>query len=108
MELITLQSEVWKRLQKQIDTIQAYFENLETQQYNDVWLNHHEVCVYLHISSRTLNRMRKAGELTYSKNRRQYFYTIRDIQSLLDSYKIESKEHYLKTLNLRAKHYLKQ
>jgi hypothetical protein len=52
--------------------------------------------------------MRKTGELTYSKNRRQYFYTIGAIQLLLDSRSVESKAQYLETLVSKAKHYLKQ
>ncbi|MGY0426772.1 MAG: helix-turn-helix domain-containing protein [Polaribacter sp.] len=108
MELITLQSEVWKQLQSQIEAIHKHFEIPEEETYKNVWLNHHEVCVYLKISSRTLTRIRKAGEITYSENRRQYFYTIGAIQELLDKRAVSSKDDYIEALVAQAKHHLKQ
>lgn len=109
MELITLQSDVWKQLQAQINTIHQHFQPpKDSELYKNVWLNHREVCEYLHISSRTLTRMRKAGEITYSENRRQYFYTIGAIEELLNKWAVPSKEEYLKNLTDQAKTYLKQ
>lgn len=109
MELITLQSEVWKQLQTQLQAIQNHLKQpKDSELYKNVWLNHKEVCKYLHISPRTLTRMRKAGEITYSENRRQYFYTIGTIQELLDKRAILSKDEYLKRLTNHAKKHLKQ
>lgn len=109
MELITLQSAVWEQLKAQLDAIHNQLkQSKENEIFKSVWLNHHEVCEYLHISPRTLTRMRKAGELTYAENRRQYFYTIGSIQDLLDKRVILSKEDYLINLTTQAKKHLKQ
>lgn len=109
MEVITLQSEVWQQLQRQIETIHEHFKKTnDSETYKNVWLNHHEVCACLNISSRTLTRMRKAGEITYSENRRQYFYTIGAIHDLLDKRAVLSKNDYLKALTNQAKKHLKQ
>ena len=40
----------------------------EPIEWDSLWLNQKEICQYLHLSEKTLWRMRKRNEITYSKN----------------------------------------
>ena len=62
MNIITVDEEVWKHLNERLKAISEYILKLEDTSYDSLWLNNHEVCQYLHISEKTLWRMRTNGQ----------------------------------------------
>lgn len=110
MEIITVESKVWKQLNAKLQYILECLNRQETNEnsYDDLWLNNHEVCEYLHISSRTLSRMRKNGEITYSKIHGQYFYTLGSIKKMFQTRRIHSNEEYLQDLIEKGKQYVEK
>jgi predicted DNA-binding transcriptional regulator AlpA len=67
MKIITVDEEVWKHLNERLKAISEYILKLEDTSYDSLWLNNHEVCQYLHISEKTLWRMRTKGQIAFQK-----------------------------------------
>jgi len=65
----------------------------------------HDVCNYLHISNRTLQRLRAKNCVSYSRINGKNFFRISDIRHLLESKMIRSNEEYLNDLIQNAKYY---
>ena len=92
MNLITIEESAWKAL----------------IEWDSLWLNQKEICQYLHLSEKTLWRMRKRNEITYSKIYGQYFYTLGSIRKLLISQSVENTESYLQSFTQKAKGYVEK
>ena len=105
MKIITIEEEAWDQLNNRITAIADYLKRLEVTNYDDLWLNNHEVCQYLHISEKTLWRMRTKGEIAYSKIYGQYFYTIGAIKDMLNANAVQSSDEYVKELIATGKSY---
>ena len=72
MEIITFESKAYKELDNKITAIADYiFNHTEAESTNEdeIWVDSYEVCTFLKISDRTLQRLRAAGTVTYSNNR---------------------------------------
>lgn len=108
MKIITIEEEVWKQLNERIKSISEYLLKLEDTSYDSLWLNNHEVCQYLHISEKTLWRMRTKGEITYSKMYGQYYYTIRAIKDMLNANAVQTSEEYMQELMAKGKSYIEK
>ncbi len=108
MKLITIKEEDWQKLNNSINAISDYIKRIEDNGYDDLWLNNHEVCQYLHISEKTLWRMRTKGEITYSKIYGQYFYTIGSIKEMLNTNAIKSSDEYVQELMAKSKNYIEK
>ena len=108
MKIITIEEEAWKQLNSRIDVIAEYLKRLENTSYDELWLNNHEVCQYLHISEKTLWRMRTKGELAYSKIYGQYFYTIGAIKDMLNANAVQSTDEYVEELMAKGKSYIEK
>ena len=106
MKLITIEEEAWSLLNERIRTISEHILKLEDRSYGDLWLNNHEVCQYLHISEKTLWRMRTKGEITYAKIYGQYFYTIGAIRDLLNANVVQSSEEHVQELMAHGRSYI--
>jgi hypothetical protein len=108
MKIITIEEEAWKQLISRINTISDYLKKSENTSYDDLWLNNHEVCQYLHISEKTLWRMRTKGEIPYSKIYGQYFYTIGAIKDMLNANAVQSSSEYVQELMEKGKNYIEK
>ncbi|RQP16771.1 MAG: DNA-binding protein [Parapedobacter sp.] len=108
MKIITIEEEAWKQLNSRINAISDHLKQLEDTSYNDLWLNNHEVCQYLHISEKTLWRMRTKGEITYSKIYGQYFYTIGAIKEMLNANAVQSNDEFVQELMAKGKSYIEK
>lgn len=108
MKIITIEEEAWKQLNNRINAIADYLKRQEENSYDDLWLNNHEVCQYLHISEKTLWRMRTKGEVAYSKFYGQYFYTIGTIKDMLNANAVQTSEEYVKELMAKGKSYIEK
>lgn len=106
MKIITIEEEVWKELNDRITAIFDYMKRLDSTSYEDLWLNNHEVCQYLHISEKTLWRMRTSGELAYAKIYGQYFYTIGSIKNMLNANAVQTSDEYVEELMEKGKSYI--
>ena len=79
MEIITFESKAYKDLDNKITAIADYIFNhteAETTNEDEIWVDSYEVCTFLKISDRTLQRLRAAGTVTYSNIKGHYFYKI--------------------------------
>lgn len=108
MKIITIEEEAWKQLNSRINAISDYLKKLDDKSYDDLWLNNHEVCQYLHISEKTLWRMRNNSELAYSKIYGQYFYTIGAIKDMLNANAVQTSDEYVKELMEKGKSYIEK
>ena len=107
MNLITIEESAWKALMEQLQSIENRLKQ-EPIEWDSLWLNQKEICQYLHLSEKTLWRMRKRNEITYSKIYGQYFYTLGSIRKLLISQSVENTESYLQSLTQKAKGYVEK
>ena len=108
MKIITIEEKAWQQLNDRINTIADHLKKLDDTSYDDLWLNNHEVCQYLHISEKTLWRMPSKGEISYSKIYGQYFYTIGTIKELLNTNAIQSSDKYVQELIKKGKSYVEK
>ena len=107
MNLITIEESAWKALMEQLQSIENRLKQ-EPIEWDCLWLNQKEICQYLHLSEKTLWRMRKRNEITYSKIYGQYFYTLGSIRKLLIRQSVENTESYLQSLTQKAKGYVEK
>lgn len=90
MEVITMQSDAFKSLEKKIDRIASFVEKAEVSpqnkdpDYSGTKLCTEEVCDILDISSRTLQRLRKDGTLFYYIEKAKCIYKFEDIEKLIN------------------------
>lgn len=108
MNIITIEKEAWQHLINQVKSIHAYILKLEDTSYDNLWLNNHEVCQYLHISEKTLWRMRTNGQIAYSKMYGQYYYTIGTLKDMLNAHAIQATEEYVQALMAKGKSYIEK
>lgn len=108
MKIITIEDEAWQKLNSSINAIADYLKRQQENSYDDIWLNNHEACQYLHISEKTLWRMRTKGEIAYSKLYGQYFYTIGAIKDMLNANAVQTSDEYVKELMARGKSYIEK
>lgn len=108
MQIITIEEEAWKQLNERIKSISEYILKLEDTTYDSLWLNNHEVCQYLHISEKTLWRMRTNGDITFSKIYGQYFYTIGAIKNMLNANAVQTNDEYVNDLVAKGKSYVEK
>jgi hypothetical protein len=101
MEVITIESQAYKELILQINTIAKFViagQTKEEENVSDSWVDSYEVCTFLKISSRTLQRLRAAGAINYSLIRGKTFYRISEIQRLLQDNIIRRSDEHLQDL----------
>ena len=101
MEVITMDSQVYKDLTAKIDRIANFVttvQNKTEKQPEDSWVDSYEVCTFLKISTKTLQRLRAANEISYSKIRGKIFYRISEIKRLLNDHIIRRSDEHLQDL----------
>jgi hypothetical protein len=87
MEIITVESQAYKELISEINTIAKFVtehQAWDEEKDDDAWVDSYEVCTFLKISSRTLQRLRSSRAVSYSLIRGKTFYKISEIQRLLN------------------------
>jgi hypothetical protein len=101
MDVITIESQAYKELMAKINTITQFVkacQERENGETTDGWVDSYEVCTFLKISVRTLQRLRAKGEINYSRISGKNFYRISEIQRLLNERLIRSTEECLQDL----------
>ena len=109
MEVITMESEVFKEIKNKLDEIHDYISSQKTNELgDDTWLDNYEVCTFLQISTRTLQRFRSENLVTYSLIRGKIFYQFKESKRLLNDNLIRRDRSYLDDLALRHRKYIEQ
>jgi hypothetical protein len=101
MEVITMDSQVYRELMAKINTIAKFVKAIESkaeEQPEDGWVDSYEVCTFLKISSKTLQRLRTANAISFSRIRGKNFYRISEIERLLNDNIIRRSEEHLQDL----------
>ena len=96
MEVITMESRAYLRLMEKLDSITAYVEEAvrreeearkrtgEDSVSDGKWMTGKEVCEALGISSRTLQRYRMQGEVSYSQYGKNLRYPRVEIDAFVE------------------------
>lgn len=111
MEIITFESKAYKDLDNKITAIADYiFNHTEAESTNEdeIWVDSYEVCTFLKISDRTLQRLRAAGTVTYSNIKGHYFYKIGEIKRLLEERLIKRDKDSINDLITNHQLYVKE
>jgi len=101
MEVITIESQAFKDITAKINTIAKFVTTMQSkveEEPADSWVDSFEVCTFLKISSKTLQRLRTAHVISYSKIRGKNFYRISEIQRLLNENIIRRSDEHLNDL----------
>jgi hypothetical protein len=99
MEVITIESQAFKSLLSKMDTIFNYVVSQEnTQDETDGWVDSYEVCTFLKISERTLQRLRSENKISYSKIRGKNYYKLIEIKRMMKENVIRRSEEFLQDL----------
>lgn len=89
MEVITIESKVYKDIISKIDEISRYVKEHSENQHEG-WIDNHDVCKYLNISIRTLQRLRSQKLINFSIIRGKTYYRLSEIERMLDENLIKS------------------
>jgi len=104
MEVITIDTEAFKELTTKINMIAKFVAaqqaRLDDQNnvVTDGWVDGYEVCTFLKISNRTLQRLRSSHIINYSLIRGKAYYRISEIQRLMSDNIIRCSEDKLQDL----------
>jgi hypothetical protein len=101
MEVITMESQAFKELMTKINTIAKFVAALQSradEDPEDTWVDSYEVCTFLKISGKTLQRLRASGAIAFSRIRGKTFYRISEIQRLMQNNIIRRSDEHLEDL----------
>jgi len=111
MEVITVESKAFKELVAKIDIIAQFvaeYQSVDVINPEEEWIDSFEVCSFLNISQRTLQRLRSKGEITYSVMAGKTYYTIAEIKRVLSERRIRSSEEAMQNLISNYQHHVEQ
>ena len=103
MKIIVIGSRAYNELVGRIEKIEAAIASLpekgrawNKEYINDEWMDGEQVCRYLGISGRTLQRLRSDHVITYSAINRKLYYSLTEIRRVLkECVEKEDKAHPL-------------
>jgi excisionase family DNA binding protein len=86
MQVITIESEAFKKLTDSIEEIKTKLsENQKNTPLSETWLDNQEVCKLLYISPRTLQSYRDNGKIPFSQQGSKIYYKASDIDEFLEN-----------------------
>lgn len=106
MEVITIDSKAFKELMEKMDALSDYVYSMKQppeENDDESWVDSHEVCDFLKISERTLQRLRSDGKISFTCLGGKYYYQISEIKKLLKARVIKSTEECFQELILHHK-----
>ena len=95
MDVITIESKAFNEIVKKLDKI-AKFVKIYSE--DDEWVDEYEICQYLNISKRTLQRLRKKQLLNVSISTGKPRYLISEVRRMLKEGLVRSNPENLQTL----------
>jgi hypothetical protein len=114
MDVITIESAAYKDLASKINTIAKFVIDIKAREEennsddSDGWVDSSEVCIFLKISTRTLQRLRASRAVNYSLIRGKAYYKISEIQRLLNENIIRCSDECMQELIKNQTLYAKQ
>ncbi|MEI8204578.1 MAG: helix-turn-helix domain-containing protein [Bacteroidota bacterium] len=110
MEVITIESKAFKDLMEKVNTIAKFVVNYQPEEINEVdtWVDGYEVCTFLKISERTLQRLRTKVLISYSIISGKTYYTIAEVKRMLNERLVKSNQESLDNLIESHKTYVEQ
>ena len=109
MEVITIESQAFKSLMSKVDTIFDYVISQQNiQDEEDSWVDSYEVCTFLKISDRILQRLRSENKINYSRIRGKNYYKISEIKRMMEENLIRRSEDCLQNLILNHQKNVRQ
>ena len=98
MKIIVIGSRAYNELVGRIEKIEAAIASLpekgrawNKEYINDEWMDGEQVCRYLGISGRTLQRLRSDHVITYSAINRKLYYSLTEIRRVLKERSVRRK-----------------
>lgn len=101
MDVITIESQAYKDLVTKINAIAKFVvdhQDDDTTDPDEMWVDSYEVCTFLKISYRTLQRLRSNRLISYSIISGKSYYTIAEIKRMLNEKKIRSTDECMNDL----------
>lgn len=95
MDVITIESKAFNEIVKKLDKIAGF---VKIYSEDDEWVDEYEICRYLNISKRTLQRLRKKQLLNFSMSTGKPRYSISEVRRMLKEGLIRSNPDNLQTL----------
>ena len=111
MDVITIESEAYKELVTKINAIAKFVINHQEDDAinsEEMWVDSYEVCTFLKISERTLQRLRTNRIISYSIISGKSYYTIAEIRRMLNERKIRSTDECMNDLITNRKLHAEQ
>ena len=111
MDVITIESQAYKDLVTKLNAIAKFVvdhQDDDTVNPDEMWVDSYEVCTFLKISERTLQRLRSNRLISYSIISGKSYYTIAEIKRMLNEKRIRSTEECMNDLINNHKLYAQQ
>jgi hypothetical protein len=111
MEVITIETQAFKDLMKKIDAIAksvAAPQSKAEGEPEDGWVDNREVCAFLKVCGKTLQRLRAANAVTYTLIGGKVFYRISEIQRLMNDNLIRRRDEHLQNLIKNYRQHVEQ
>lgn len=112
MEVITMDSEAYKDLIRMIESIANYIKDIDdsnnSKELDEVWVDSYEICTFLRISERTLQRLRSNQLIAYSVLSGKTYYTIGEIKRVLQERLVKTGEQSLSDLINNHQQYIER
>ena len=101
MDVITIESQAYKELVAKINSIAKFVVEHQaagTSDPDEEWVDSYEVCTFLKISERTLQRLRTKRLISYSIISGKSYYTIAEVKRMLSEKRIRSTDECMNDL----------
>jgi len=111
MEVITIETQAFKDLMAKINKIAKFVaEHAKEgeQSANDGWVDSYEVCTFLKVSEKTLQRLRASKTIAYSRIRGKNYYRLSEIKRLMDNHIIRRSEEDFQNLIINHQLHVEQ
>ncbi len=86
MEVITIESEAFKRILNEIDVIKAALTQKDDKALASKWIHNDDVANLLKVSKRTLLNYRNEGKIAFSQIGEKVYYRATDIEEFLQNH----------------------
>jgi hypothetical protein len=110
MEVITMESKAYHELIAKINSIAKFVVLHQADDTNspDDWVDSYDVCTFLKINERSLQRLRSKRMITYSRIQGKNYYKLSEVRRMMNENLISSSEECLQDLIKNHKLYAQQ